>query len=216
MIEGNSSLWLEKLQDGQQQILEVIAEVWPRCCKGINASTPENKITDRLALELIRDPRSRTKWIIIAQHKLLSSSFVGDVVTKGYIDFVVFFEINQDVYLAYECKRLNVAFPSGFKSLADKYVSEGVMRYVSAQYAEGLPLGVMIGYVIDGDVTSACAAVKTQITKVASKLHCYETPPTQDLPAISGITQFCTRHDRKGAVIKIDHVILPVASSHSS
>src|SRR3546814_17127279 len=37
-------------------------------------------------------------------------------------------------------------------SLATVYVTEGMMRFMTEQYAEQLPVGCMLGYVLDGDV----------------------------------------------------------------
>ena len=157
-----------------------------------------------------RDPRSRGNWIVSPQYKLLASDVKGDVVTKGYIDFAIFFDRNQENYIAYECKRLNVSFPSGSKSLSDKYVSEGLMRYVSAQYAQELPFGVMVGYVLDGNASKAIDAVKSQIKKKSSPLHCYNSPPTVDLSAVSFIPRFSTSHSRPSGEIEVQHLFLPL------
>jgi len=134
----------------------------------------------------------------------------GDVVIKGYIDFAIFFDFNPENYIAYECKRLNVLFPSGFQSLADKYIGEGLMRYVSAQYAQELPFAVMVGYVLDGNAPKAIDAVKSQIKKKSSKLHCYNSPQTVDLSAVSFITRFSTSHSRPSIEIEVQHLFLPL------
>ncbi len=210
MISGNPSAWLASFLDVHEKVLQVIESIWPDCSSQFDSQPLENKITDQLAWMLCCDPRSRGNWLVIPQHKLLASDVKGDVVTKGYIDFAIFFDLNQENYIAYECKRLNVPFPSGSKSLSDKYVSEGLMRYVSAQYAQELPFGVMVGYVLDGNAPKAIDAVKNQIKKKSSPLHCYSSPLTVDLSAVSFIARFSTRHSRPSGEIKVQHLFLPL------
>ena len=207
MILGDASSWVGRFQDIHIQLLEVIRLIWPSCAGRFNPQSAENHITDQLAFMLQHHPRSRDRWLIQPQYKLLDAKTSGDVVTKGYIDFVLFFSLDQENYIAYECKRLNVLFPSGFQTLADKYVDEGVMRYVSAQYAQDLPFGVMIGYVLDSDTSRALDAVKRQIKSKTVKLRC---PRSTDLPAMSFIQRFSTVHNRPAQKIEIEHVFLPL------
>lgn len=207
MILGNPSSWVKSFQDVHIQVVEDIRAVWQTCAGRFNFQSEENKITDQLALMLQLRPHSRSRWRVVPQYKLLDSGPNGDVVTKGFIDFVVFFNWEQGTYIAYECKRLNVQFPSGFKTLADKYVDEGVMRFVSAQYAQELSFGVMIGYVLDSDTPKALNAVKRQIKNKTGKLLC---PLSTDLPAISFIHRFSTVHNRPTQKIEIEHLLLPL------
>jgi hypothetical protein len=209
---GNPSTWLVKFQDIHDKVLHVISDVWPDCARRFHSHTLENQITDQLALMLQRDPRSRGDWRVEPQHKLLDSDQAGDVVTKGFIDFVVIFDLNQENYIAYECKRLNVLFPSGFQTLADKYVDEGVMRYVSAQYAQELPFGVMIGYVFDSNAPNAFTAVKSQIQNKASRLQCMSKSPVNNLPPVSFIIRFTTGHSRPSGKIEVQHLLLPLST----
>ncbi len=211
MLCGDPSVWLEHVRSINERVLQYIVAVWPDCAKRFDGSDRENKITDQLAWNLRQHPRVRNIFRIEPQYKLLdASAFDGDVVTKGYIDFVVIFDMNQDNYLAYECKRLNVTFgKSGLKTLADKYVDEGLMRYVSAQYAQDMPFGAMIGYVFDSDIPKAFIEVKRQIQKKKSKLHCFEIT---DLPALSFSLRFSSLHSRKLGVIEVQHLLLKLSA----
>lgn len=208
MTEGNPTIWLEKFLDVNDRIVNAIGKVWPDCCSVLEESPSEDKVTDTLALKLQHHPDVRGSWLLVPQYKLLAASFKGDVVTKGKIDFVVFIDKNQDNYIAYECKRLNVTFPSGFQTLSDKYISQGLMRYVSAQYAQDLPCGVMIGYVFDGDIPAAVTSIKKNVKSATTKLCCLGTPPTTDLPKISIVTRFLTKHLRSGGEIEVHHLLL--------
>ena len=211
MTIGNPLTWLVKLQSVHDKVLNVIIDVWPDCVKRFQVDTLENHITDQLALMLQRDPSSRGNWRVIPQLKLLDSDARGDVVTKGFIDFVVIFDLNQENYIAYECKRLNVRFPSGFQTLAEKYVDEGIMRYVSAKYAQALPFGVMIGYVMDSNMLNAFNAVSSQIQNKTWLLHCISESPVRDLPPVSFISRFTTGHSRPSGKIEVQHLLLPLS-----
>ena len=210
MIIGNPSAWIVHFQAVHDKVFQAIKDVWPDCAKRFNAMSLENAITDQLSLMLQKHPSSRSNWLVIPQYKLLASALKGDVVTKGYIDFVIFFNLDQEDYIAYECKRLNVHSPSGFKTLAGKYVDEGVQRFVYAQYAQGLPFGVMIGYVHDSNVPNALAAVTSQIEIKSAQLKCSNTPPVTLLSPISSITRFSTSHSRLHGDIEIQHLLLPL------
>ena len=92
----------------------------------------------------------------------------------GRIDLCLLHGNDEDVYFAFECKRLNVTFPSGFKTLAPEYVGEdGIGCFVSQKYSVGQKYGGMIGYVFDGNIEVAMesigARIKDKATKVALK-----------------------------------------------
>lgn len=212
MLCGDPSIWLKHVRGIHDKVLQSIIDVWPNCANRFNATSSENKMTDQLALDLRQHPHVRNLFRIESQYKLLdASAFNGDVVTKGYIDFVVIFDLNQDHYLAYECKRLNATFPSGSRTLADKYVDEGLMRYVSAQYAQEMPFATMIGYVLDGDLSKALSEVTSQIQKKKNKLLCTKHYPTQfDIVGCTSI--FWSHHKRKQTLIEVQHLLLPVSS----
>ena len=80
----------------------------------------------------------------------------GTAYSKGRIDMAVLLDQDRERYLAYECKRLNLTHSSRRSSLATLYVTKGLHRFVTEQYAEKLPVGYMLGYVLDGG-RSVCA-----------------------------------------------------------
>ena len=153
-------------------------------------------MTDQLVLALQRDPVSGRRFIIVPQYKLLDEDLRGDVVTKGFIDIAVFFNWNQEIYLAFECKRLNVSYGGGRHSQAGKYADEGLMRYVSAQYARSLPFGAMLGYVMDGDVDWVLGQLPAVFEDRAATLGLDGL--LVDSPAVAFLRCFRTRHRRPG------------------
>jgi len=95
-------------------------------------------------------------------------------------------------YLAYECKRLNVHYNGVRQSLSTSYVKEGVKRFITEQYAEGLPIGCMIGCVLDGDIDFAIDKIHTAIKNNKDEVCLKEGPNA--ISAISGVERFATSH----------------------
>ena len=80
------------------------------------------------------------------------------------------------------------------------------MRFVIEQYAEGLPFGCMLGYVLDGDVPFARQQVNAVILAHAPA-NLSEGP--SDLHDIAGVSRFRTKHDRSsGTEIELRHTFL--------
>ncbi len=212
MIRGNSAAWRQRFIDVHAVLLARIAVVWPRCAARFEATAKENRITDQLALALQQDMIVRRhRFHIVPQLKLLDEDARGDVVTKGFVDLAVLFHQDNPVYLAFECKRLNVRYEGGHRhSLAGKYADEGLMRYVSAQYARALPLGAMLGYVMDGDVEWVLARLGAAFKARAVKLGFDGS--LADSSAVSCLRCFRTHHRRPGesATFEVRHALLPL------
>ena len=56
------------------------------------------------------------------------------------------------------------------RSLSGEYVKNGMMRYVEGKYAGGLDKGGMLGYVMDGEVSSAIGSVGRSIAEQRAEL----------------------------------------------
>ena len=77
----------------------------------------------------------------------------------------------RNVYFSIECKRLRVQSPGSFETLAREYVTEGMFRYLTGQYATDLGKGGMLGYVMDGKTNQAIDDVRRAIEQRRSDLH---------------------------------------------
>ncbi|KPL69306.1 hypothetical protein SZ64_15050 [Erythrobacter sp. SG61-1L] len=97
---------------------------------------------------------------------------------------------DEDVYLACECKRLNVPFKSGKKALVREYLDEGLARFLIGKYSPGLPYALMLGYVMDGNTVSARRALRRALTARTPALR------LSSLSASSDDDPFASRHDR--------------------
>jgi hypothetical protein len=69
----------------------------------------------------------------------------------------------EEVYFAFECKRLNALVGGKKRALASEYVTEGMSRYARGQYARFMSQGGMIGYVLDGRCEHAMTLVEANI-----------------------------------------------------
>jgi len=114
----------------------------------------------------------------------------------------------EDVYLAFECKRLNVAYDSGYRSEAGKYVHQGMKRFVQQKYASGLRHGGMIGYVMDGSVDTAISAIEQQMQS-NQKMLLLRVPklnPSALVPEKPNTRE--STHHRDHTVFRIHHLFL--------
>lgn len=115
----------------------------------------------------------------------------------------------EDVYLALECKRLNVTYDSGFRSKASEYVHKGMRRFVDQKYARGLRHGGMIGYVMDGNVEAAVSAIEAQLAK-HRKVLLLPVPRLRLSSLVPGKRNIReTVHHRKRTVFCLHHLFLP-------
>jgi len=155
-------------------IVELILEIWPRCLAKykFTSSDFETRITRRLEFLLIQEKKVRKLPLRIQREIPEEIEENGDVEEKGRIDLNFTHGFDEEVYFAFECKRLNVYFQDSRHSLAGEYVGkDGLMAYISEWYAQGLIQAGMIGYVMDGDVKFAVAQVNKIILEKKDTLR---------------------------------------------
>jgi len=211
MTIGKSSSWLNKFKDVDKELMKCVERVWPLVISRLTQTELEDKITERLVDILRKDKTACALGFINIQFKLRQEDTEGDFTTKGIIDIVLFLDNDFQKYIAYECKRLNTVSKEGKRigSLAGKYIQEGVVRYVSAQYSMKLPYGCMIGYVMDGDRDFALQQLKLAIDK---KKDLINIEPIK-LDVQNGyFTEFETTHRRNydNSKIVVRHKLLPI------
>jgi hypothetical protein len=176
----------------------------------------EDTITINLVNLLSKDTVVRRICYFVAyQHEPFGIHSNGASYSKGKIDIAIMVDQERERYVAYECKRLNVISKAGRSSLAARYVTEGMMRFMTEQYAEALPLGCMLGYVMDGHLPFALTQVHAAILTNKTTLSLTAGPYTGQ--AIRGCERFSTDHQRATkARIEIRHVLLPFGAAKSS
>ena len=203
-------------ETGRDHFVHVLAVVGdqPMAARGSGPITPVVGVassTENLVNLLLSDPETRRgfHWIEY-QYEPFDYTPEGTARSKGSVDMAIILDQDRDTYLAYECKRLNELRDDGRRSLAGRYVTDGLSRFVEGQYSDNLPVGCMLGYVLDGDVQYAAARVRAAIVERGQEVA-LDMMPRDDI-AIGVATRFYSRHLRgsKGAVIEVRHALLPM------
>lgn len=210
MLAGSPDTWLAQFRDLGEQMSEAIEAAWPICIRPLqtkkDAMTHEDHITEHLVQALRRTKKVPGR--IEYQHVLLIEDADGNVSQSSSIDFVLTVGDDEEVYLAYECKRLNVPYAARVRSLCVPYVTEGLMRFVTGQYSNGLPMATMIGYVMNGDNDRARRGLRKVMKARTATLG---LTSEQDHPSVPGApTRFSSTHTcRPGHSMRVEHYLLP-------
>lgn len=208
MLAGDSGQWLAHFTSLEQRLAAAIDAVWPTCIAPLQTSkgamTHEDYITNHLVNALIRSKTLPGR--IVPQYALLALNAQQLFQVGSKIDFVLTIGDDEGVYLACECKRLNVPYKAKTRALAHEYVRDGLMRFVAGQYANGLPLAMMLGYVMDAQVAFAHDRLKKalQRSKLISLKSAIHPPATARKPI-----RFITTHQcSDGHEIEVRHTLL--------
>lgn len=210
MINGDPTVWAEQFRSLDIRFLQRVVAIWPKCVARLPGQPVEDTITFNLINIISKDPQARRLFHWIAfQYEPAGFTSNGIAYSKGKIDMALFLDREREQYLAYECKRLNVAHNGRTNSLATPYVTEGVIRFVTEQYAEDLPIGCMLGYVMDGNIRTVQSKIQTAIRSQKSNIG-LTNGPVQD-QSIGNAVRFVSTHRRSvsGKEIEIRHALLP-------
>jgi hypothetical protein len=211
-VLGDPEAWLSQFVSIDDRLLARIAALWPTCRAVLPAQPPEDVITLNLVAVLCKDPivRRICHWVEF-QFEPFATDNNGARFSRGKIDIGVLLDWERERYLAYECKRLNVLFNGSRASLAGDYVTKGMMRFMTEQYAEGLPVGFMLGYVMDSDIGFAIGQLTKTIAAQRQPLNLQDGP--KQMPSLQQLSRFLTIHKRSSdARLELRHALLPFAS----
>ena len=121
----------------------------------------------------------------------------------------------QTIFFVVECKRLHVTTESGFRHLADKYVTEGMQRFADGKYAGGLPYGGMLGYVMDDQLDDALARIRKEIrtrhTTLKMKTRDFNRIPSSTLSQYPWSAD--SLHERADGDLRIHHLLVRCGST---
>ena len=174
---GNAVAWRDDLfpEGFIPEILELVRTSWNPFEKPDRLER-EERITRRFA-EGVRHNKNKRGDL---PFKIRVEVSIPDVETgqeTGRVDFIFDYvgTIREEVYFAFECKRLRIPYPPPSKldtNNSDYTGEQGMMCFVTGKYSEGLPYGGMIGYVMDGETEKAIVSVGKLIKnkKLALKL----------------------------------------------
>ena len=209
MIEGEKQDWLNRFRTYDQKFLQGVANVWQAAISGLSDSSEEDEITGALVVKLRSDPNTRGLF------HYYDFQYPPVRQEGGYrlkIDLAVMIDQDDSTYVAYECKKLNVRRTDGRRrSEAGAYIEDGMMRFVTEDYARDLPVGCMLGYVMDGDLSWAWAQVTAAMTSQTSTLG-LQLPPSC-APSVGVIQRFVTQHKRNSRSLEMRHALLPFSTA---
>lgn len=132
----------------------------------------EDWITRRLYSRLVRIPVYRDSALSIHLKPEIVSQDMDANTPAGEIDLLVSCSYGYEIYFAIEAKRLRVLLHSGRMFLGNtEYVKDGMMRFVTEQYAPLMEASAMLGYVFDGNIDKARFGIDRTIQDKAEELR---------------------------------------------
>jgi hypothetical protein len=214
IIRGNIDLWADAFPHQLlPDVFEIVLSAWERLKASPEKPQPDDHevpLTQRFRPFITRDRKARklpfTIWRESPEDDPASSK------EKGRIDLRLLHGWREEVYFAFECKRLNVVNKGGRSvSLSSAYVgNNGMMRFITGQYSLTLPEGGMIGYVLDGDVARAKNSVNTSIRNKCRELKMNLSGELSDSsirPADDQVSE--TLHHLNSGKFLMHHLLLP-------
>jgi hypothetical protein len=219
--------WLERFPNTSpdkvmEQFLPMLGRAWEANKAQFTAQHLEDEITNGLVADLIRQVHRQDgiAWSVRPQSPILiNREGSGQII--GRCDLIIDLGGNRE-YI-HECKRL---WPENkrltFTKSARLYVQDGLKRFLQpsakhptphAQYDTWQSFAGMIGYVMDGRVLEACAAVRNAAEKYASPQEM--TSPCSSIGPAKDALHFRSVHkDCVGKTIHARHLLfgLPAES----
>ena len=202
---GSSTQWADFFpEDLLPDVLILVVSSWDEVDKP-QRNEHEVSITERFLPVLRQNKGLRRLPFVIDREIWLDDEAAAE---HARLDLRFMHGYREDVYLAFECKRLNVRYDSGFRSEASQYVHQGMSRFLEQKYARGLRHGGMIAYVMDANVEGAISAIEVELENHQQILF-LRVPrfqPSSLAPARTDIRE--TVHHRDHAVFWIHHLFL--------
>jgi hypothetical protein len=170
----------------------------------------EDWLTRRLHSRLVRIHPFRDGPLSVHFKPKIPSDDIDADASGGEIDLLVCCDRGYEIYFAFEAKRLRFYSSGRFVLGSDEYVKNGMIRFVSGQYASLMEAGAMIGYVFDGNSDKARLDVDRSLYRRADELKL--RPPKHLKP--SSVLQRTpideTIHDLQNRAFTIYHLFIAV------
>lgn len=208
-VVGSAEQWADVFPEGLiSPIIEAVLSAWRRFPKP-DATDHEVPITRRFRQALRHERDLRRLPFRVERESVEDDPDTAEEL--GRIDLRLLYGVREEVYFAFECKRLRVPSNGSTRSLAWEYVVEGMLRFVDGRYGAHSAHGGMMGYVMDGNVPLAMkgvgASIKTEKKKLRQRgrkgLNRSSLFPRK--PAVRE-----TSHDRGSSAIRVHHLFLRV------
>ncbi len=215
MTIGDARLWSVVFPDDLvPRIIDLVRDAWQAVPKPA-ADDLEVPITRRFKHELKQAKDYRRLPVRIERELAEDDPSTGEELGRIDLKFSPAESALEEVYFAFECKRLN-AFENGRRrTLAPEYVTEGMMRFVDGQYGGSVLQGGMIGYVLDGRCGDAIRLVAKNIEarRQALKITADSTLAPSTLRSWIESVRETTHILSKARTFRLHHVFLEGAVS---
>jgi hypothetical protein len=160
-IHSDASQWSDLFPQGFiLEIIELVTTTWG-IFKKPNRREREERITRGFA-ERVRQEKNRRDDLPFKIRVEVSIPDVENGQETGRVDFIFDYvgTIREEVYFAFECKRLRIPYESGLDTNNSEYTNEqGMMCFITGKYSGSVTNGGMIGYVMDGQIKKAINSV---------------------------------------------------------
>ena len=197
-IIGAPSEWVNLIDPMVPQILHLVISTWEGMAPPASDAR-EDDITTALCRALRANRTARSLMFTIDTQQVELDPQPGEELGRLDIAFRPLVP-REDIYFCLECKRLNVVTNGQTRAYAAEYVTFGMLRFVTGQYARAVHNGGMLAYVLDGNVDRAIANVEGNL-RTQHVVLCMAAPGTfQPSSIISNDsrireTHHCRTHD---------------------
>ena len=143
--------------------LRILYDAWPATAADsrVTKTTDEDSISNVLRWQMV-DAKNRLVPVPDMRFEREPQSDDPELDNPlGLIDIKVLYTWHDETYLTMECKRIT----STENSLALKYVRNGINRFASGKYSPGHAFGIILGYVICGDLKSCADRISHTLAK---------------------------------------------------
>jgi hypothetical protein len=169
MVVGIPAEWADLIDPMVPQILNLVIESWDGMPSPASDEKEDN-ITTSLCRLLKQNKTLRGLPFRITIQRVELEPLAREELARQDLVFEPLHPC-EDIYFCLESKRLNVIKDGKLRSYASEYVTHGMLRFVTGQYSKAVRHGGMIGYVLDGNVTTAIINVEDNIKKQNSTLR---------------------------------------------
>jgi len=181
-----------------QLVLDITIEAYTdmKNANVVNKNWDEDTFTYNLAIDYIQPViRRRSSFLFVFTQAKIITPDVKAGITKTVeasqidIKFGQSWEIYEEIYFAWECKRVSVkGINILYDNLIPSYVTEGIFRFINEEYSKGLNDAGMIGYVLGGLVQDIVIGINNSMISPQRKTKLAATDFLQNASAVNGFS----------------------------
>ena len=212
-VVGDGRLWKKDLfpEELIPDILELVMTSW-RTFKKPNRLAREVPISKEFTRKIRAEKNQRGDLPFHVWYELPTLSTQTEEDGRVDILFAYIGTPREDIYFAFECKRLRIPYPSGLDTNNSDYVGDqGMMCFVTGKYSQSVAHAGMIGYVMDGKANLAIISLGKLIKRKRAALKLHENTGLQPSLIILNCQNVReTTHILSDKQLKIHHLFLAV------